>query len=564
MTGLERLAVIGRTYRHLARYQQIVRVLFKYGFGDLVDTLHVRRYLDAVLNLVSTKKDSEEVERLTRPERLRLVLQELGPTFIKLGQILSTRPDLLPYPYLEELGKLQTDVPSFPFAQVRTILREELGGEPDEVFRTFDEVPVGSASMAQGHRATLQDGGEVFVKVQRPGIRELIKVDLEILHHLASVLEGQSEEARVLKPTRIVDEFARSFEREMDFTAEASNIRRFARQFQGRAGIHAPRVHGELSTSRVITMEFVSGLRANDLEGLRASGCDLPKLAKLGAELVLEQVFTHGFFHADPHPGNLYVLDGPIICYLDFGMMGRITRGERQDLAELLWAISTQREHRAAMLVLKLTNYDIEPEHAALERDVAQFIDQFFYLSLGEVDFSRAIAQIYAICRRHGLSPKPQIYMLGKALATMEEFGRRLDPAYNLSAHVRPFVRKLYIGRLNPLRILRTLGENSTDFLRFAVDFPEQLRAIMELVRKGGLKLELEHRGLESMIHSHERLGNRIASAIVLAAMIVGSSLMTLSNVPPKWNGIPVLGLGGFLLAGILGLRLLWDIHRSG
>jgi ubiquinone biosynthesis protein len=354
MLSIRKIGVIGRTYRHLNRYRQILAVLFKYGFGDLVDVLKIEQYLEIGLQMISRKR-REQVERLTRSERLRMALEELGPTFIKLGQMLSTRPDLVAVEFIEELSKLQDRVPPFSYTEVAQIIESELGGPPKDMFEHFEESPLAAASIGQVHRARLKDREEVVVKVQRPSIHKIIEVDLEIMLHLASLMERHLEEFQVNRPARIVEEFARTLEKEIDYTIEASHIERFSRQFIDDATVYVPKVFRETTTERVLTMEYVEGVKASEIERIEKEGLDRKVITARGADLMLKQVFDHGFFHADPHPGNIFVLPGNVICYLDFGMMGSIDRQTREDFADLVHSVVRRDESGAMKALLMLT-----------------------------------------------------------------------------------------------------------------------------------------------------------------------------------------------------------------
>lgn len=565
MAVLGRLATIGRTYRHLARYQQILRVLVKYGFGDLLDRFHVRRYTDAVARLLPHRRQPDaDTAHLSTPERLRLVLEELGPTFIKLGQILSTRPDLLPPRYLEELAKLQDKVPPFPYADVVLAITQDFGKPPEELFAEFDPEPIAAASIAQGHRARLHDGREVFVKIRRPRIGRIVTADLEILAYLASLVEHHAGSLAMVQPSRLVEEFTRTMRRELDLGIECSNLQRFRRQFADRPGIHIPEVFEDFCSNRVLTMEFIRGIKASNTEELRAAGCDLKQLAGLGADLLLEQFFVHGFFHADLHPGNIYVLPPDRYCYLDFGMVGRLSRRERETLCDLITGAVAQDERRLVEPVLAMTIATGEVDRHELECDLADLTESHLHLTLHELDITRVFEDLYAICHRHQLCFRPHIYLLAKAVGTVQELGLAYDPDFQMAEHLAPFVRRLARDRYSPRRMLRDAMHGSGSLLRLLSDFPDDARAIMAQIRHGKMKVEFEHRGLENMIHRHEHISSRISSAIVLASLIVGSSVMTNSGVPPKWNEIPIIGIVGFVVAAVLGLGLLWDIWKSG
>lgn len=561
--AIRKIGVIGRTYRHAQRYRQILMVLFKYGFGDFVDSLRVEQYLEIGLQMVSRKR-REKIEPLSRAERLRMALEELGPTFIKMGQILSTRPDLLPVEFIHELAKLQDDVPPFANTQARKIIGTELGAPLDEVFKDFEETPLASASLGQVHRARLSDGEEVVVKVQRPGIRKTIEVDMEIMLHLTTLMEKHLEGWDIYRPTRIVEEFARSLERELDYTLEAAHMERFAMQFTNDSTVYVPKIYREATTTRVLTMEFVDGIKATDIDRLVKEGLDPREIARQGFGLIMKQVFVHGFFHADPHPGNVFILPNNVICFLDYGMMGRIDLQSRENFADLVISIVRRDEAKAADALVRLTISDEEPDHHLLERDVAEFMDRHFYRPLEELELGKLLYQLLEMVARHRLRIPPDLFLMIKALSTAEGLGRTLDPDFDATSQAAPFVRRIQLDRLQPRRIARDMADSGTEFLQLLKEIPGEFREILKLVRRGKVKMEFEHRGLESMLFTHDRISNRLAFAIVLASLVIGSSLIVLSGIPPKWHEIPVIGLGGFLIAGVMGFWLLVSIMRRG
>ena len=563
MFSIRKLGAIGRTYRHLNRYQRILRVLFKYGFNDLVDRLHIDQYLESGLQMIN-RKPREHISRLSRPERLRLVFEELGPTFIKLGQLLSTRPDLIPADFLDELAKLQDDIPSFSLEEVRTIFKEELGRYPEEIFHYFDTEPLAAASIGQVHRARMDSGVEVVVKVQRPGIENVIAVDLEILAHIAELMEQYLEEVQGHQPMAIVHEFARSLSREIDFSIELANIQRFARQFEGNPAIHVPLVYPELSTDRVLVMEYVVGIKSSKIEILREQGYDLPLIATRGANLVMEQIFVHGFFHADPHPGNVFILPDNVVCFIDFGQMGRLSLKDREDFTDLVLDLVAGNEQKIAAGVLKVTVQLGEVDRESLTRDLGNLMDMYLYRPLEDLEAGKILQDLLDLVSRHKLSFKPSLYQMMKALSTVEGVGLMLDPKLELIKLAKPFMRKIRLGRMQPGRIAEELSLTGFAYLHLFRDLPHELRTILTQLRSGRMRLEFEHRGLHSLGATLDRVSNRIAFAIVLAALIVGSSLIVLSDIPPHWHSIPIIGLIGFLVAGVMGFRLLLSIIRHG
>jgi ubiquinone biosynthesis protein len=560
---IRKIGVIGTTYRHIQRYRQILTVLFKYGFGDLIDTLKIEQYLEVGLQMIS-RKHREKIETLSRAERVRMALEELGPTFIKMGQILSTRPDLLPVEFVRQLAKLQDEVPAFGFDQVKETVEKELGAPLERNFQDFSETPLASASIGQVHRARFVNGEEVIVKVQRPDIRKIIEVDLEIMFHLATLMEKHLKAMEIHRPTRVVEEFARTLEMELDYTLEAGHAERFAAQFLSERTLYVPRVYREATTRRILTMEYIDGIKASELERLEEAGLDRRKIARRGFDLILKQIFVHGFFHADPHPANVFILPDNIICYLDFGMMGRIGRQAREDFADLIMGIARRDEAKAARSLVALTVPDENIDSSGLERDVAQFIDRYFYRPLKELEMGKLLQNLVEMTARHRLRILPDLFLMLKAFATEESLGTMLDPDFDAIKQAAPFIRRIQIDRLNPKRVAGDIFDSGSEFLHLLRDIPGEVREILRQARQGRIKIEFEHRGLEPALSTHDRVSNRIAFAIVLAALIIGSSLMVLSGVPPTWHEIPIIGLAGFVIAAIMGFWLLISILRRG
>lgn len=563
MLSIRRISFIGRTYRHIKRYKQILQVFLKYGFGDFVDILRVEQYLEVGLQLLSPKQ-RPHLEKSTRAERVRMAMEELGPTFIKLGQILSTRPDLIPFEYIQEFSKLQDNVPSFPFETVREIFKTEMGKFPEEIFQSLQEKPLAAASIGQVHKAELKSGEEVVVKIQRPGINKIIEVDLEILLHLASLMERHLEGVEVLRPTKIVEEFAKTLEKEIDYTSEAANIERFARQFIGNEKIYVPKIFHDIITERILTMEYVRGIKVSSIDRLQQEGYDLKEIARRGASLIMEQIFVHGFFHADPHPGNIFIMQNNVLCYLDFGMMGRLSVQDREDFVDLIMAVVLRDEKKAGAALLKMTIYKIEPDLDGLERDLSEFMDRHLYRPLKDVEIGRLLQQLLEIASKYGLRLKPDQFLQMKALSSAEGVGRMLDPDLDIVEYAKPFISRIQANRHHPKRIAVDMLESGAEFASLLKDTPRELRAILKQAKEGKVKIEFEHHGLGPMLSLHDRISNRIAFAIVLAALMIASSLVVLSGIPPTWYGIPVIGLAGFLVAAVMGLGLLYSILRHG
>ena len=563
MLSIRKIGVLGRTYRHLNRYRQILGILFKYGFGDLVELLRIDQYIEIGLQLIS-KKGRERVEKLTRAERVRMAFEELGPTYIKLGQALSTRPDLIPVEFVHELSKLQDHVPSFPFIQAREIIENELGASPETVFKTIDETPLASGSIGQVHKALLKDGEPVAVKVQRPGIRRIIEVDLEIMLHLATLMERHIEEFSLHRPVKIIEEFANNLEKEIDYTIEASNMERFARQFLDTPIIYVPKIYREKTTSRVLTTEFVEGIKVSETEKLEAAGLDRKLITANGADLLFKQVFDHGFFHADPHPGNIFALPNNVICLLDLGNAGMVDRSTRENFVDLIDSVVHRNERRVTQVLLKLTTYDEEPDPRLFERDAAEFMGRHLYRPLKEIELGKLLQHLLVLASRHRLRIPPDIFLMMKVFATVEGVGLMLDPEFDMISRATPFIERVKLARYYPDRIYSDIVNLASEMVQFVEQFPKDILDITRLVRQRKLVLNLEHQGLDKLRATHDQISNRIAFSIIIAALIIGSALIVISDAPPIMFGISLIGIIGFLAAAVMGIWLLVAILKKG
>ncbi len=556
--------VISRTYHHVQRYREVVAVFIKYGFDEFLQLIHGNRYLNSVFRISRRNKRTKVALERSRPVRLRLALQDLGPTFVKMGQILSTRADLIPHEYIQELRKLEDEVPAVAFPEIKEKIETELLSNLDSLFSEFDQEPLAAASIAQIHRARLATGEQVVVKVQRPGLRQRIDTDLEIMYTLASLLEKHVEGWSIHHPSAIIRQMSHMLRKELDFTIEASHIERFAHQFKDEQTLHVPKVYSDVSSEKVLVMEYLDGIKATRLDLLQEKGYDLKRIAHYTAELMMKQIFVHGFYHADPHAGNLFVLPEQEISFIDFGMMGMMNRKMRELFADLLFCIARRDESAAADALIKLTTSQRPPERGALEADVAEFITLHFYKPIRQMSFGRLLQELLNKTTRHGLRIPMEIFVLIKAVGTFESVVRQLDPDFDILKETAPYVRKVRMDRTRPSRLTRNLLESGLSALEFMKELPEDLRAAVRSIEMGRARLAFEHHGLSPLIQGLERVSNRIAFAIVLAALIVGSSLMVHARLPPTWNDIPIIGLVGFLFAAIMGFGLLVSILRHG
>jgi len=564
---IRKIGVISRTYRHINRYREIIAILVKYGFGDVLAKLELQKHPGFGRGFILGKV-AAEMAAISRWQRVRMALEELGPTFVKFGQIMSTRPDMIPQELITELEKLQDKVPPFLTEDAKRIIEEELGGPVDSIFRDFTDSPLAAASIAQVHKAVLPDGEEVAIKVQRPDIDRIIEVDLEIMLHVATLIERYLKDLEIVHPVEIVEEFAHVIRKEQDFRMEAAHIERFARNFQADMTIHVPHVYREFSSSKVLTMEFIGGIKVTEITKaevqVQDSGVDPKVVASRGADLVLKQIFEHGFFHADPHPGNIKVLKDNVICFLDYGMTGSLSARHREDLADILIGIINKDERKITRTILKVSEHRQIEDSEELESDIAELIEVYAYRALKELEIGSLLHHIARVVAEHQLKVPRDFYLLAKALVTIEGVGRELDPDFNAVEHAEPFAKKLIVARMSPLRLIGDFYHSATEASLLMRDLPSETRDIIALIKQGEAKVKFEHRGLDPMLKTFDQANNRMVFAIVLASLVIGSALIVLSGVPPKWQEIPVIGIIGFLGAGIMGFWLLFSILRHG
>lgn len=557
--------------RSFKRLPQIVRVALKYGFGDVV----ARAGLDTVLHRVKSSLISDAdplVAELSTEERIRKMLEELGPTFVKLGQVMATRPDLIPLDLVTELRKLQDKVKPFDTEGIAELVSEELGKPVSEVFKEFNGKPLAAASIAQVHRATLLDGREVVLKIQRPNLKRVIETDLAILKWLADAAEENIPELRRYSPVGLVDEFEKSLTKEIDFETEAYHIRRFAKNFEGDPDIYVPEVYDEWSTSKVLCEEFIDGLPLNSPKILEWSEEERRSLAQAGIRVILEQALVHGFFHGDPHPGNIFVLPDKRIVMIDYGMMGILDQERIDDLLTFLVGILTKDLDKLIRLFYKLELIGEETDIRSLRREIDDLISRFESVDLADLNIGRYLNQVFEVVVRHDVQIPSDLLMVGKALATIEGVGRDLYPELNTLEEIRPIILKIYLGRLtDPSYYSRTPRRITEDLLYLLETGPRDLRLTLRKLREGEFKTKLELVGLEKTRRSQAQATNRLALAVVNAAVFLGSVYLFGQPTQPEIlayvGEIPLnalIGMFGVGLAVVYGAVLTIGFLRSG
>jgi len=541
-------------FKQMQRYRQVVAVFTRYGFGEFLGLIRIWEYINIEKKFLHRER---QLETLSIPQRLRLALEELGPTFVKLGQMLSTRPDIVPHNFIVELEKLQNRVAPIPTEIARRVIESELKKPISEIFSSFDDQPLAAASLAQVHRAS-RNGSDLVVKVQRPNITQVIEVDLEIMHNLAALMERYLHGTYVINPVGLVREFAENIKRELDFRIEAVNMRRFAQDFAGTAWVHVPAVYSDPGyTQRVLIMEYVEGIFISDLDRLRREGYDLKRIARHGADIGFRSTLEHGFFHADPHPGNLIIQPGNVICLLDYGMMGTLSNRFRERLGRMIYYIINNDEKRTARALLGLMESSQVIDAETLEVQVSNIIQEYAHLALREIQLGNMLFKLLRLLAEHHVRFPTHLIWLSKAITTVEDVAHKLDPDFDMLEYAKPYARRFIIRNLNPANQTREAFLTALDSFDLLRDLPYDAGVILDQLKKGRVKIEFEHIGLEPIRKTITRVTNRLGGTIVLAAVLVASSLIVVADLPPKVGEVPIIGIAGFGISLILAVVLL-------
>lgn len=541
-------------------------MLFKYGFADVLRLVFLQR----VMGIEGGELATHDSGILAKPpeERLRLALEELGPTFIKFGQIVSSRGDLVNAEYAAELCKLQDSVPTFPGKEAKKIFAAEIGMSTAAAFREFDEEPMAGASIAQVHRATTKEGAVVAVKIQRPDIQPLIERDLSILLHLAGLVEKHVPDLAAMSPVAVVEEFSETLLKELDFANEADNTERFSRQFADSPAVHVPAILREFSSRKVLTMEFVTGYPVNQPKVLKKHHIDPIALSESISNLIFEQVLEHGFFHADPHPGNLTVLKGGVMGIYDFGMMGEFALGFRSSVAHLIAGLAEQ-DHRQVMgALIEMSETGSTADTEAMLREVEELTNKHLNRPLAQINLALVFNRLLELLRTQQLRMKGSFYLGIKALSQIEGIGRELNPDLNFVQIGKPYAIKLIADRYRPQRLLQILQKLSGVSVDFLEELPGDFRILWNRLRRGEVSLPLQHKidpeGFEPLRNTLDTISNRLANAILTASVLICSSILVLAGIPPKIWDVPVLGAAGLIWGIIMGVRHALATRRHG
>ncbi len=497
-----------------------------------------------------------------------MAFSELGPSFIKLAQVLASRPDLITAEYADEFKKLQDKVPPFPSDKSRLLIEAEFKASLADTFLDFETVPVAAASIAQVHKATLKTGEKVIVKVQRPNIGETIETDIAILNAIARLMLRYVPESKYFDPEGIVTEFSRTVRKELDFLAEAKNAQRFKRNFKGNDDVCIPAVYPDLISSKVLVMERIEGVRIDDITAIDALGIDRVKLAKQGVDTYFKMIFEDGFFHADPHPGNIFVMPDGRIGIMDFGIVGWLTTEMMENIASAFLAVLNKNFDRLIDLYIDLglitDQIDMEGFKRDFKSDLVYLLEPLYDATISEVNFPEYLEALTHLVIKHGLKVPSDLLLMNKTILILDNIGRQLDPAFNAVTAVEPYAAKLVKNRMNPQRVLDKTKENLSDVAAVLVDTPKQFNRLMRKALRDEISFKIDPIGMEKLITDIDRSSNRIAFSLIVAAIIVGSSMLVQSDIGGRIFGLPTVGAAGFLIAILLGIRLLISILRSG
>ena len=548
--------------RDMGRLHQILGVLIRHGFGDSVRRLGLADRLERAGHALKWEH-AADLARLDPPVQVRLAIEELGPTFVKFGQILAGRADLFGPEYIAEFEKLHSHVPAVPLESLRPQLREDLGGEPEDVFARFDPEPLAAASIAQVHRAQLKDGTEVIVKIRRPGITDTIEADLRLLARIAAVAEAEIPSLKPYRPQQLVRELARSLKRELDLASECRNAERIATNLAPLPWIVVPKVHWQHTTERVNVQDFVGGVAGNDLAGLDRQSFDRNLLAQRGSQAVLKMIVQDGFFHADPHPGNVFYLDGNRIAFIDFGMVGRLSQRRRDELLNLLLGLVERNPQTVADVLIDWAGDGHGVNLALLETEIEAFVDQYHGTPLAQLNLGQMLADVTTILREHHLGLPSDMALLIKAFITLEGMGRGLDPTFHMTTEAMPLLRQVMRARYQPKVVATRAWQTLRRTLSVAEQLPHDISRLLRNARRGHVHVGIELAHLKRVGDQIDRAANRLTMALVIAALIIGSSIVMTVQGGPTLFGLPAFGFIGFASAFVGGLWLVRAIWRS-
>jgi ubiquinone biosynthesis protein len=551
--------------RELPRLQEIAAVFIRHGLGEFVQRIGIAGVLERAGQILHRNPVAEQVT-LDPAQRMRMALEELGPTFVKLGQVMATRVDLFPPRWIAEFEKLHADVPAVPFEELIPELTRSLGRSPFEVFRDIETHAQGAASIAQVHRAKLQDGTPIVLKVRRPGVREKIDADLRLLRRVSELIESEIPEARRYHPAEVAAQFARTLEREADFATETRNIERFAKNFAGHPHIVIPRIYPEYTSDVLLVQEHVEGIPATDPAAVAAAGLDRKVLAARGVDAFLKMILLDGFFHADPHPGNVFYVPGNRLVIIDFGMVGRLSPQRRAQVIDLLGGLARMAEEPMLEVLMDWAG-DAYVDEIKLAADVNEMVFDYEGVPLKDIRVGTVIRQFAGIVREHSIVLPSDLSLMFKALITLEGLGRQYDPDFHITDHLTPLVKSALAERYQPNELMRRGRSAVSEFMSVVGGVPRDLARFLREARRGKTRIDLDLKRLDSFGRQLDRTLDRVTVGIMTASLVIGSAIVLTVQDGPTFLGIPVLpavGLFGYLLAFLNSVWIVYGIWRAG
>ncbi|GAB4551785.1 MAG: 2-polyprenylphenol 6-hydroxylase [Rhizobacter sp.] len=551
------------TARDFGRLQQIVGVLIRHGLGDMVRRMGWADALEKAGHMVRWES-AAELARLEPPLQVRRALEELGPAFVKLGQILAGRADLFGPEWISEFEKLHSHVPAVPFEELRAQLVEDLGGEPEAVFASFDVEPLAAASIAQVHRARLKDGTEVVVKVRRPGIRRVIDADLRLLERLAAMAAKEWPDLQPYRPVELVRQFGHSLRRELDLANECRQAERIAGNFSQQTDIVIPKMYWEWTHERVNVQQFIGGIPGHALDRVDSEGLDRKLLAQRGAHAVLKMIVEDGLFHADPHPGNVFYLPDNRIAFIDFGMVGRLSPVRRGELLKLMLGLVQRDPTAVGDVLIEWADGNSKVEEAALSADIDTFVDTYHGVPLAQLSLASMLSDVTGILRKHHLVLPSDLALLIKAFISVEGMGRNLDPEFHMAGEALPLLRRALRARYHPKALAQRSWRSLNRLVDLLTGVPDDLARLLRSVRHSGVQVHIDIHNLQRVGDQLDHAASRMTVGLVVAALIIGSSIVMTVRGGPELLGLPVFGLLGFVGAGVGAMWLLRSISRSG
>jgi len=554
---------VNKNYKNMTRLIKIVSIIARYGFSAFLARIHAG--MSVVPARIFHIRQAVSVKTLNEPERVRLAIEELGPAFMKMGQILSLRPDIIPPEYARELEKLQDRTPHVPFEELKEVIESELGGGVQDIFESIDETPVASGSVAQVHRAVLKNEKQIVaVKVLKPKTREIVQKDLSILRLFVRLALHYIPELKRYNPVEVMQEFSDLLLDQLNFIREGHVMERFSRFFKGKSYVHIPYVYVEYTTQSVLVMEFIDGIKISDVAALEKAGMDKKVITENGGRIALSEVFELGFFHADPHPGNLFVLPGNVVAPVDFGITGYVDKEGVQMIGNLLLGLVNRDVDKIIRYLQRYNFIAGDTDIRRLKIDLYEIIDMTENASLAQIDVPSSLYALFQLTRKYRISFPSEYFLILRTFLEVDGLGRTLCPEFNITEFSKPYIKRWFAAQYSPGKYMKDFLRLLDDLNFFVKSLPSELGLFLKRFTVGNLRIPIYHENLDRAMSEMDRIGNRVSFSIIIAALLLSSSILVQAKIGPFIRGYPVPGLAGFFTAAVMGLWLLIGIIRSG